>query len=346
MVSMRDVARDAQVSVATVSAIINGADCVKRETREKVLRSIRALGYVPNQSARGLAARKTFNLGIVSMIYPDSQEQSLLRGGWPGELSYYPFINSIIKSLEGSGYGILLENFCYTPDSFSLPSIIEQQRVDGAFILGSLYTEEFITQVRQKLDKVVAVGCNSMLTDHVQNNYEESIAMAIRYLVENGHRHIAYACGDSLTNAYRYKLRGYIGALEDAGIQVNSSLLFPSKFSAKAGYEIARKLFDVPGEKPTALICASDILAAGAYQYFYEQGIRVPEHISVVGYENMIIGRYMLPALTTIDWDKPKMASEACRLMMTRLKAPNTPIQSVEWPCAIVERKSVKRILP
>ena len=344
MVSMRDVARDAQVSISTVSAIINGANCVKPQTREKVLKSIRALGYVPNQSARGLAARKTFNLGIVSMIYQDSQMKRL-SGGWLGELSYYPFINRIITSLEASGYGILLENFCYVPDSFSLPAIIEQQRVDGTFILGSLYTEEFITQVRQKLDNVVAVGCNSMLTDHVQNNYEESIAMAVLYLVQNGHRRIAYACGDSLTGAYRFKLRGYINTLSQADIPLDSSLLYPSKFSTQAGYEIARKLFLSPASKlPTALICASDILAAGAYRYFYEQGIRVPDDISVIGYENMLIGEYMLPALTTIDWHKPDMASEACRIMMTRLKTPNAPMQCVELPCSIIERDSVRKI--
>ena len=344
MASMRDVAKAAKVSISTVSAVVNGIDCVKPSTRQRILESMEALGYVPNQSARGLAARKTFNIGIVSMNYGDAEMYSA-PSQIHGELSYYPFIHQIVKCLEFSGYGILLENYSYSSDIHSLPTIVEQQRVDGVIILGSLYTEEFITRLRQKLDAVVALGCNSILTDHVQGNYEESIAMVVRYLVANGHRRIAYACGDSLTNAYRYKLKGYLTALADAGIEANASYLHSSRYTLDAGYDVARRIFSLPRDTwPTALICASDVLAAGAYRYFYEMGIRIPDDVSVLGYENMIIGEYMLPPLSTVDWNKTRMATEACRIMMERLKNKASDIQSVVIPCSIVERCSVKKL--
>ena len=344
MASMQDVAKAAKVSISTVSAVVNDAACVKPSTRKRILESMEELGYVPNLSARGLAARKTFNIGIVSMNYGDVDADHSLAA-CHGELSYYPFIQQIVKCLEFSGYGILLENFCYSSDSRALPTIVEQQRVDGLIILGSLYTEDFITLLRQKLSAVVLLGCNSLLADHVQGNYEESIAMAVRYLIEKGHRRIAYACGDSQTNAYRHKLKGYLDALGEANIEPDISYLHSSRYTIQSGYEVTRRIFSLPRDRwPTALICASDVLAAGAYRYCYEAGIHIPDDISVLGYENMIIGEYMLPALTTIDWDKTRMATEACRIMLDKLKNKSSVQQCVIIPCRIVERDSVKDI--
>ena len=346
MASMRDVARAANVAMSTVSAVVNNVDCVKPSTKQRILDAMEELGYVPNPSARSLAARKALNIGIVSMNYddPDAVPSSIMN---QGALSYYPFIQQIVKCLEFSGFGILLENFCYNynEDTGALPSIVEQRRVDGVIILGSLYTEEFIVRLRQKLDAVVVLGSTTLLTDHVQGNYDESIAMGVRYLVEKGHRRIAYACGDSQTSAYQYKLKGYVDALTQAKIELNPNYLYSTKYSVEEGYEAAKRFFSLPKDQwPTALICASDVLAAGAYRYFHEAGLRIPEDVSVMGYENMIIGDYMLPSLSTIDWNKKLMATEACRIMMEKLKNGSSETQSVVVPCTIVERASVKDI--
>ena len=341
MVSMKDVAQRAKVSVSTVSAVINGLDCVRPATRERVLDAVSELGYVLNHSARGLASRKSMNVGLVSMLYQPSQQDPTANAG-VGELSYYPFINKIVECFENNDYGILLENFSYAPNSDALPTIVEQNRVDGVFVLGSLYAEAFIAQLKQRLNAVVAVGCTSVLTDYVQSDYAESIQMSVDYLVARGHRRIAYACGDSLTSAYPYKLQGYMDGLAKAGIPLDASLLFPSLYSLNAGYAIGQKICTLPeSAQPTALVCASDVLAAGAYRHFIEAGLRIPKDISVIGYENIAIGGYLTPALTTVDWHKDRMGREASRIMLERLKNPHLKTQRVVVPCSILERDSV-----
>lgn len=344
MASMKDVAQRANVSVSTVSAVINELDCVRPATRERVLQAVSELGYVRNHSARGLASRKSLNIGLISMVYPANPEDPTANSG-VGELSYFPFINRIVESFRSGGYAILLENFAYTPNSDNLPSIVEQNRVDGVFVLGSLYAEAFIMQLKQRVNAVVAVGCTSVITDYVQSDYVESIQMSVHYLIERGHRRIAYACGDSLTNAYPHKLRGYTNGLSQCGIPVDTMLLFPSLYSRNAGYAIAQKIMTMPGNmRPTALICASDVLAAGAYAALIRAGLRIPEDISIIGYENIAIGEYLSPPLTTVDWHKDQMSREACRIMLNRLKNPQVEIQKVVVPCSVLERESVCRI--
>lgn len=344
MVSMKDVARRANVSVSTVSAAVNGHSCVHPLTRERVMEAVAELGYVLNHSARGLASRKSMNVGLISMLYqPNLQDPSASAG--VGELSYFPFINKIVECFENNDYGILLENFSYVPNSDSLPTIVENNRVDGVFLLGSLYAEAFIAQLKQRLNAVVAVGCTSVLTDYVQSDYVESIRMSVEYLVRRGHRRIAYACGDSLTGAYPYKLQGYMDGLSETGISLDASLLFPSLYSRNAGYAIAQKICAMSDSaRPTALICASDVIAAGAYRCFFEAGLRIPEDISITGYENIAVGEYLSPPLTTVDWHKDRMGREASRIMLERLKNPGVKVQKVIVPSSILERESVRTL--
>lgn len=169
--------------------------------------------------------------------------------------------------------------------------------------------------------------------------------MPIRYLIANGHRRIAYASGDPLTSAYHYKLLGYQMALEEAGIPYREDYVFESKYLATEGYCVARKIMELPEEtRPTAVMFASDIIAAGAYQYFYENRIRIPDEISVVGYENLPISCLLCPPLTSVDWHKDRMSEEACNIMLKRLEKSGGEQLGIVIPCNIVERSSVRKI--
>ena len=344
MVSIKDVAKEAGVSATTVSAVVNGLDCVKPSTRERVLEAIDRLGYIPNVSARELVTRKKQNIGLITMTYDRYESRRHSKDG-SEDIFYTEYILKIAECLENMGYGLLLENFYYESGSKRLPKLIVQKRVDGVIVVGSLYTKEFIKLLRKYIPAVVALGCPSEFSDYVRNDYTESVTLPIRYLIANGHRRIAYASGDPLTRAYHYKLLGYKMALEEAGIPYREDYVFESKYLATEGYCVARKIMELPEEtRPTAVMFASDIIAAGAYQYFYENRIRIPDEISVVGYENLPISCLLCPPLTSVDWHKDRMSEEACNIMLKRLEKSGGEQLGIVIPCNIVERSSVRKI--
>jgi DNA-binding LacI/PurR family transcriptional regulator len=345
LISLKDVARAANVSPTTVSAVVNGLDCVKPATRERVLKAIKDLGYIPNISARELVTRKKQNIGLITMVYDKHDIKKQVHSN-EMNIFYNDYINEIAETIKSSGYGLLIENFVYKEGSRDLPRIIKEKRVDGAIIVGSLYKEEFIERLKNELDIFVTVGAFTDLTAYVINNYTESIMMAVRYLVKKGHRKIAYVNGDSVTYACSYKLFGYKCGLEESGIDFTDKLVFQGKFLVSEGYEIAKKIYELPKDLfPTAILFGSDILALGANEYFYEKGIRVPDDISLMGYENLIISAFSNPPLTTVDWNKKMMAEKACEIILDSLKTSKIDNSGVVVPCSIIERKSVRNLI-
>lgn len=343
MVSIKDVAKIAGVSPTTVSAVVNELDCVKPSTRAKVLKVINEIGYIPNISARELVTNKKQNIGLITMGYENSFQNNVYNND--KDIFYIDYINGIAEAIKTTGYGLLIENFVYKEGSTEIPKIIEQKRVDGAMVVGSLYKKEFIELLKKEINVLVTVGTFSEITDYVINDYTESILMAVRYLVKNGHKKIAYVSGDSVTYACPHKLIGYKEGLKEAGIEFDERLLFECKFMSSQGYEVARKICELPKERfPTAVIFGADILAAGACQYFYENKIYIPDDLSILGYENLAISSYINPPLTSVDWSKNLMSQEACSLILRRLKNPNKKCDGIVLPCNIVERKSVKNL--
>ncbi len=341
MALIKDVAREAGVSPTTVSSVINGLNCVKPTTREKVLKAIDSLGYSPNIAARELVTRKKQNIGLILMTYESyTSRRSTPDGG--EELMYEEYISGIAQIIAGSGYGLLIEYFCYVPGSQEIPRIIKENRVAGVIVAGSIYTDSFIELIKQETDAVVTIGCHSQLADFVVNDYMESMIAAVRYLVSCGHRRIAYLSGDPMTYAYPLKRLGYKMGLEEAGIAYDGSLVLPCRYQVIEGYEAARTLHALPsGTGPTAILCAGDLLAVGALHFFYENGIRVPQDYSIMGYENTNLAIYVTPRLSTVDWHKNVMNEKACRLLLDRLKDPGLKRTGVVVPCEIKVRESV-----
>lgn len=342
MVSIKDVAKVAGVSPTTVSAVVNDLDCVKPSTRAKILKVINELGYIPNISARELVTNKKQNIGLITMGYDSFQKNTHSKDK---DIFYIDYINGIAEAIKTTGYGLLIENFVFEYGSKKIPKIIEQKRVDGAMVVGSLYKKEFIELLKKEINVLVTVGTFSEISDYVINDYTGSMLMAVRYFVKNGHKRIAYVSGDSTTYACPYKLIGYKDGLKEAGIEFDDDLLFECKFMSSHGYDVARKICELPKEKfPTAVIFGADILAAGACQYFYEKKIYIPDDISILGYENLAISSYINPPLTSVDWNKNLMSQEACSLILRRLKNPNKKYDGIVLPCNIVERKSVRNL--
>ena len=343
MVSIKDVAKIAGVSPTTVSAVVNNHDCVKPSTRAKVLKAINDLGYIPNISARELVTNKKQNIGLITMGYANSNDKNDFNKD--KYIFYIDYINGIAEALKTTGYGLLIDNFYYEDGSTRVPKIIEEKRVDGVIVVGSLYKKDFIELLKKEINVIATLGTYNDLTDYVINDYTDSILRVVRYLVSKGHHKIAYVSGDSTSYACPLKLKGYMDGMKEAGLEIDEELLFQCKFMSSQGYEVAKKICELPKEKfPTAVIFGADILAAGACQYFYENKIRIPDDISLIGYENLAISAYINPPLTSVDWNKNLMSQEACSLLLRRLKNPNKKSDGIVLPCNIVERKSVRNL--
>ncbi|MDO4549121.1 MAG: hypothetical protein Q4D04_13580, partial [Clostridia bacterium] len=153
--------------------------------------------------ARELVTRKKQNIGLILMTYDQyNTRRNTLEGG--EEIMYEEYINGIARVIAGSGYGLLIEYFCYIPGAKTLPSIVKENRVAGVIVAGSIYTDEFIDLLKRELD-VVTIGCYSQKADFIVNDYLDSMRAAVGYLTEMGHRKIAYVSGDVVTYAYPLK---------------------------------------------------------------------------------------------------------------------------------------------
>lgn len=344
MTSIKDVAREAGVSPSTVSSVINGLSIVKPTTVARVQDAISKLGYTPNIAARELVTQKKQNIGLILMVYAQyGSRKHTLEGG--EEVLYENYINSIAQQISGTGYGLLIEYFTYVPGSSELPQIVRQKRVAGVIVAGSIYLQEFISLLKQEVNALVTIGCRSGQADYVANDYEESIRSAITYLAAQGHSRIAYVSGDKLTDAYPYKLQGYKRALEESGIAFREQFVQACRYFVSEGYRVTGELLALSADsRPTAILYASDILAAGAYRYCYEQRIGIPEDISIIGYENITPSVYMNPHLTTVEWHKDAMSRKACELLFNRIKEPEAPHVGVIIPCDLVIRESVRKM--
>lgn len=343
MASIKDVAKEAGVAPSTVSAVVNGLNCVKPATKERVEIAIKKLGYTPNLSARALVTKKSLTIGVLLISY-DTQENTDFHGV-PDNLSdcaAQEDISAIIQAFGSDRYSLIFERFSFHPDQETLPAMVQQKRVDAIFVLGSLYSNTLITRLQEHVETVVAVGCYTPGAPCVYNNYAASVQDAVAYLIANGHRRIAYVEGDIDSEPRRQKHLGYAAALEKAQIPYDPSLVLQSSFLVSAGYCAAEKILALE-DRPTAILFGADSLAIGAYLCFADRGIRIPEDISVMGYENLFVSAFLNPPLTTVDMGKKAIAQAACRLMTARLDHTANGQNSIQIPAPVVVRGSVSR---
>ncbi len=344
MVSIKDVAKEAGVSTTTVSAVVRNLGIVKPVTQQKVLDAIEKLGYIPSVSARELVTRHKQNIGFISMVY-DNYDARMDAMDIGTDMFYHEYFRGIAKSLLFSGYGLLYENYHYTGENKALPKMIEQQRVDYVFLVSGLFTDDFVSRLQQHVAGVVSVGGINNVSDCVRTDYVQSIYDLTKHIIDNGHRRIAFVVGDSISYAWPHKLKGFKLAMADAQLKIDENLIFSSSFIASAGYAIAEQIVRLSAKKmPTAIVFGSDMVALGAYRYFQKHGIRIPENISIVGYENSIVSGFVSPPLTTVDFNKMAMGIEAGNIMLERIRNPKGSLKDVILPYKIIYRESVRSL--
>ncbi|GAA0484525.1 catabolite control protein A [Salinibacillus aidingensis] len=329
-VTIYDVAREANVSMATVSRVVNGNPNVKPATRTKVLNAIESLGYRPNAVARGLASKKTTTVGV---IIPDISSiffAELARG-----------IEDIATMYK---YNIILSNSDQNKNKeLHLINTMLGKQVDGIVFMGGDITEDHIKEFQSAPVPVVLAATidPTNTVPSVNINYEQAAFEAISRLIENGNRSIGFVSGPLDTAMNNQKMEGYKRALQKGGLEVDEDLIFRGDYTYQSGHDGFTKLIE-QDKQPSAVFVASDEMALGVVHGAQDKGFKVPDDIEVVGFDNTRLATMVRPTLSTVIQPMYDIGAVSMRLLTKFMNEETVDEQNVILPHRLIERNSTK----
>ncbi len=347
MATINDVAKRAGVSRSTVSLVLNKSPLVKEETRLLVEQVIQEMNYVPNSNARGLSSRVTNNIGVIFM------QDYLL--GVPGQVSYdndqhvglcsFNISNGIMTGLQGTLYGVITERFCSVAEPDELPKVIREKRVDGAIIVGLPYSDRFVANMKKTGIPFVVAGVGSWeeTVDSIYADPGEGTEMAVQELLQSGHKKICLLnCAERLLS-HESRRQGFLRAMEQAGVEIMENWnIYGNRNNGKSAREAFQKFWE-DGNRPDAIVTANGQSATGIMSYLYEIGVRIPEDISIISYEDSSICGYAAPALTSINIRKEELGQWAAKCLIERIQNPHKEVEIKVVHPYMVHRNSVKK---
>ncbi len=315
MITIRDVAQQAQVSVTTVSHVINGTRFVSEEAKARVQAAIAALNYVPSAVARSLKSNRTHTVG---MMIPNNSN---------------PYFAEIIRGIEdacfAAGFNVILCNSDDDPHKqAAYVRVLSEKQVDGLIVLSSGGDPELLDTLRTANMPLVVVDreIDDLAADLVEVNHEAGGRLATEHLVGLGHTRIACIAGPTELSSARQRVQGYRRALEAAGLPFDASRVVSRAFTPEGGHEAMSALLALP-ERPTAVFASNDLMAVGAICAAAQAGLRVPQDVSVIGFDDIALAAYINPPLTTIAQPKQQTGELAARLLMQRIRQPEHALQ-------------------
>jgi LacI family transcriptional regulator len=301
--TINDVARMAGVSKKTVSRVINESPFVREETRKAVLEIIRDTGYAPDPQARGLAFRRSFLIGL---IYDNPNPQHTVSHQ-----------QGILDALQGSGFELVVRPIDRTSPGRldDMRMFIERQKLFGVVLPSPVSEDEALVALLKELDcRYVRIASVPMdeASHMVVSHDGRGAADAARHLAELGHRRIALISGPPTFRSSVERRKGFEAGLAEKGLSLDPALAKQGAYTYESGIAAARELFALK-DKPTAVFCLNDEMAAGVYTAAREAGLRIPQDVSVVGFDDAPIAARLWPPMTTVRLplrDMGRMAGE------------------------------------
>jgi len=323
------VAERAGVSPSTVSRILNGTAVVSDEKRAAVDQAIAKLGFVPNPVARGLAGGRTLSIGVVSQAIDSPFYGAALRG--------------IEVELGTAGYSPLFMSGHWRADEEArCIDVLRSRRVDGLIVLTGRLADSALRSLARSLPVVVtgrSLKAGNLLSMDFDNR--EGARQATQHLIDLGHRRIAFISGDPEHPDAVDRQQGYRSAIEAAGLRFDPALVAPGNFSEHSGLLAVERLLD-GRTRFSAIFAANDQMAFGASLGLYRRGLRVPDDVSLVGFDDVAGSVYVVPPLTTVHNPIQEIGQLAARAMLSLL-AGDKPQGEVPAPRLIV-RESTRAI--
>ncbi|HWK22026.1 MAG TPA: LacI family DNA-binding transcriptional regulator [Ureibacillus sp.] len=318
MTTIKDIAKVAGVSVTTVSRAINGYSDVSEKTRQKIMKLVKELNYSPNTLARGLVMNKSKTIGLlVSGLNRESEKDQITFSVLSG-------INECASELD---YDLVLFNTNSTKQrEKTYTQLCRERRVDGAIIQGIKTDDPYLQEVVNSDIPCVLIDypIQSENVGHVTTDNKLGAKKAVNHLIELGHKNIAMINGHSKAFVSQIRLEGYLDALQEAGLTYKKEWVVNGMFEEETGKEQVIKLLKKYPEI-TAVFSASDLMALGILEGAKEIGRKVPEDLSVVGYDDILLAGYSNPPLTTISQNIFQLGYQAANLLIKMLEGTLEP---------------------
>jgi len=348
-ITIKDIAREAGVSTATVSYVINSSRPVMPEKRQRVLDVISKTNYQPNRVAKSLRTKKTNIIGVLA--------EDIL--GFPS----VGIINGISEYIEKTDYNILLNDLRMLDSLFNkYDQVIHQKEkinkalsflVFGAKVDAIIYVGMFnrnISDIITNINKPVIIAYSTSDDEHtfcVNYENEDCAAELTNHLIENGHKRIAVITGLAHTSPAQTRLKGINKAFKDAGLTLDSSLIKNGDWERSSGYECMKDLLKAEKKSlPTAVLAMNDLMAAGAMDAIRESNLKVPDDISVVGFDNREVSNFVFPKLTTVEIDLKAIGYTAAQMATQILNGTGeySETRNVVIPSKLIKRDTVLQI--
>ena len=307
MATIKDVAKMAGVSTTTVSHVINKTRFVAKETEEAVMQAIKSLKYSPSAVARSLKVNTTKSIG---MIVTTSES---------------PYFAEIIHAVEDhcyrQGYSLFLCNTQNDPEKIkNHVEMLTKKRVDGLLVMCSEYTQHSLDVLSgfSSVPMVVMDWGPNADTDIIEDNSFNGGYIATKHLIDCGHKAIGLIAGELDKTTARTRYEGFVKAMNEANLPIHENWILEGFFEPEDGYECMNRIL-VQDNLPTAVFCCNDVMALGAISAITEKGLRVPDDISIIGYDNIHSSRFYAPPLTTIHQSKSRLGAQAVNLLFERI---------------------------
>ncbi|MEA5053451.1 MAG: LacI family DNA-binding transcriptional regulator [Propionicimonas sp.] len=328
MVTAYDVAAQAGVSVGTVSRYLTGNGYVSEAARQRIAAAVAELGYIQNRAAASLTTKKTGLLGFVvsQLSNPFTAEVAAALG----------------DEARADGYGVVISDSNGDPDlAIQAITLLRSHDVDGLIVTppeSPAYNDALLAAARSIPVVGIGLRTNPMVTDLVSGDTRGGARLARSHLLALGHSRIAYVGGSNMASG---RFEGYRDSLTESGIEINADLISLGTMDREAGFNAVQRFLTQPAPV-TAVFAANDALALGVLQGAHRLGVRVPQQLSVIGYDNVDMAVHAIPPLTTVAQNMVGMGRAAIRLLMDRLSgaAPAGEPRQVVLESTLVIRES------
>lgn len=328
MITIKDVARLAEVSISTVSRVINDSKPVSPEVRRRVLKVIEETGYKPNDVARSLVTRRSYLIGVIVNNLAQSYVADIVRG-----------IEEIGKMYD---YDILLcSSYSSKETQEKYLQLLDRKQAEGLFLVGNKFDDEIIEMAR-KLNKPSVYFTRDIRErmNYISIDCNAAIYEMTDYLIKEGHEKIVYISDfEDRTTVEEDKIAGYLKAIEDNKLDFSKIYVVKGNKHNKA-YDLGKSIIKEAGYF-TAAICSNDEIAIGIMDSMIDNGVRVPEDVSVVGFGNIREGKFVRPELTTIGEPYYDVGAVGMRMLIKMIKGDKIQQGLMQLPYTLEMRKSV-----
>ncbi|MDO3408814.1 LacI family DNA-binding transcriptional regulator [Saccharibacillus sp. CPCC 101409] len=331
MASIHDVAKEAGVSVATVSKVINNYPDVSDKTRKKVSQTIKQLKYHPNVAARGLVKGRSWTVGVfVTTPFTNPFVAELLEG--------------IKTALQNSGYDLVHLSTRFDDPSYSFLEHCMSRNVDGVLVFGVDRDDPHLEELLESDMPTMFVDADiqGRRAGYITTENRAGIMQAVEHLAGLGHSRIAFISGE-LDNAVGVlRLEGYTEGMKAHGLRLKDEYVKESDYSMEGGVRAMTELLELE-ERPTAVVCTSDMMAFGAINVIHRSGLNVPDDISVIGFDNTYYAEIFSPALTTVNQNIRSIGSHAIETLIAMVENADFEPPVVTEPSNLIVRRTTAK---